>query len=182
MIVSSASQEWVTVALLGKPRGNKGELQAESLSDSPGRFDGLSRVFLFRDEQSAGEYRVEKAWWHGDNLVLKFAGVDSISAAEQLARLEVRVPFAERAPLEPGAYYRTDLLGCDLVDERSGERLGRVTGWEETGGPLLMEVDGDWLVPFTPAIYKSVDVEGRRIVVDLPEGLRELNRPGAGRA
>ena len=171
------ADEWVTIALLGKPRGNRGELQAVSLSDSPGRFDQLSRVFLFRDEKSLGEQVVEQAWWHDAKLVLKLAGVDSISDAQGFYGCEVRVPFAERAPLEPGAYYQTDLVGCELVDAASGEALGKVTGWQEYGGPALMEIDGDWLVPFTPAICKAVDVEGRRITVDLPEGLRELNRP-----
>ena len=169
--------EWVTIALIGKPRGNKGELQAASFSDSPGRFESLGRVFLFREEESLGEHLVERTWWHGDRLVLKFSGVDSISEADALAHSEVRVPFGERAPLEPGAYFQSDLIGCELVDVKSGDPMGRVTGWEELAGSLLMEIDEDWLVPFNPALCKEVDVAGRRIAVDLPEGLRELNRP-----
>ena len=171
------SSGWVTIAVLGKPRGNKGELQAESLSDSPGRFESVGRVFLYRMEISLGEYQVEKAWWHGDKLVLKFSGIDSISGADQLAHAEVRVPFAERAPLEPGTYFQSDLIGCELVDAKSGDTLGRVTGWEELAGSLLMEIDEDWLVPYHPALCKDVDVAGRRIAVDLPAGLKELNRP-----
>ncbi len=167
--------DWVTIALLGKPRGNKGELQATSLSDSPGRFEGLARVFLFRDDANLGEYFVESSWWHDGKLVLKFGGIDSISAAEPLAYAEVRVPFAERAPLEEGVHYQSDLVGCELVDERSGQTLGRVTGWEDLGGPLLMEIDEDWLVPYTPAICTEVDVTGRRILARLPDGLKELN-------
>lgn len=167
--------DWVAIALLGKPRGVKGELLAFSLSDSPGRFENLKRVFLFREEVSAGEFEVERAWWHGDRLVLKLGGVDSIPEAVALQGCEVRVPLAERAPLEPGAYYQSDLVGCELVDV-SGEALGRVTAWREYGGPGLLEIDGDWLVPFTPAICKRVDVEAKRITVELPVGLRELNR------
>ncbi len=169
--------EWVTIALTVKPRGNKGELQAVSLSDSPGRFESLGRTFLFRDEAGIGEFAVERAWWHGDRLVLKFQGIDSISQAESLADAEVRVPLAERAPLEPGAHFQSDLIGCELIDEKSGNQLGRVTGWEELAGSLFMEIDDDWLVPFTPALCKTIDVEARRIGVDLPEGLKELNRP-----
>lgn len=172
----TAADEWVTIAAIGRVRGNKGELQALSLSDSPGRFESLNRAFLFREDRSLGEYAVESAWWHGNKLVLKFAGVDSIAEAAALANSEVRVPFAERAALEPGAYFQTDLIGCELVDEKSGDRLGWVTGWEELPGSLLMKIDEDWLVPFNPALCKSVDVAGKRIAVDLPGGLRELNR------
>ena len=168
---------WVAIAVLTRPRGNRGEMIALSLSDSPGRFESLSRVFLFRDgEENLGEYSVERAWWHDDRLVLKLSGVDSISAAEVLEGCEVRVPLSERAPLTEGSYYQSDLVGCDLIDMASGAPLGRVTGWEEYGGPKLMEIDGDWLVPFTPEICPVVDLERRRVEVRLPEGLRELNR------
>lgn len=166
--------EWVTIAILGKPRGNKGEVLAISLSDSPGRLESLERAFLFQQEKELGERDVEKAWFHDGRLVLKFAGVDSISEAETLQGCEVRVPLAERAPLEPGAVYVSDVIGCELIDP-AGKVLGRVTGWEDNGPQALMEIDGDWLVPFTPGLCKEVDVPGKKILVELPEGLRELN-------
>ena len=166
--------EWVTIAVLAKPRGNQGELLAFSLSDSPGRFEQLKRVFLFREETNLGERAIDRVWWHGERLVVKFTGVDSIDAAAGFSGLELRVPIAERAPLDAGMHYQSDLIGCELRDA-NGTHLGAVTGWEEYGGPGLMEVDGNWLLPFTPSICKNVDVAARRIVVDLPEGLRELN-------
>ena len=167
--------DWVTIAVLGKPRGNKGEVLAISLSDSPGRLESLERAFLFRDDAELGERVVEKAWFHDRRLVLKFAGVDSISEAETLQGCEVRVPLAERARLEPGAVYVSDVIGCELVDAVSGKALGRVTGWEDNGPQSLMEIDSDWLVPFTPALCKQVDVACKKILVELPDGLRELN-------
>lgn len=169
--------DWITIALLGKPRGNRGELLAAPLSDSPGRFESLAHVVLFREDSNLGDRDVERAWWHGDRLVLKFRGVDSISAAEELKGCEVRLPSSERATLRDGEFYRSDLLGCELVDAATGRRLGCVTGWEDTGAQSLIEIDGDWLVPFARGICKEVDLNGRRISVDLPEGLRELNRP-----
>ncbi len=65
----------------------------------------------------------------------------------------MRVPFEEtRVRWNRASYFQSDLIGCDLVDGVSGEPLGRVTGWEELAGPAaaagLMEIDGDWLVPF----------------------------------
>jgi len=169
--------DWVTIAILRKPRGNKGEVLATSLTDSPGRLESLERAYLFRDEQEIGEREIEKAWFHDSRLVLKFSGIDSISEAETLQGCELRVPLAERAPLEPGAVYVSDMIGCQLIDGASGQTLGQVTGWEDAGPQSLMEVDGDWLVPFTPGLCKQIDVPGRKIVVDLPEGLKELNAP-----
>lgn len=166
--------DWVTIAILGKPRGNKGEVLALPLSDSPGRLESLERAFLFREETDLGEREVEKAWFHEARLVLKFAGINSISEAQTLQGCEVRVPMTERAPLAPGAVFVSDVIGCDLIDQ-SGKVLGRVTGWEDNGPQALMEIDSDWLVPFTPGLCKEVDVSGKKITVELPEGLRELN-------
>ena len=53
-----------------------------------------------------------------------------------------------------------------------------VTGWQETGGPIVLEVDsGRILVPFVKSIFKKIDPAGREIRAELPEGLEELNGP-----
>jgi len=100
--VSSPETEWVTVALLGKTRGNRGEITAWPLSSKPERFESLREVYLFGSGQ---KYDVESTWFHNGTLIFKFAGVDTISDAELLSGCEVRVPFSERAPLDPGEYY-----------------------------------------------------------------------------
>ena len=176
--LNPGGNQWVTLALLGKSRGNRGELLALPLGSRPERFDGLQAVFLTPDEsrQTPARYGVESVWWHEQRLVLKFAGVDSISDAEALQGWQVCVPRAERAPLEPGEYYLDDLVGCAVADRGTGEPLGTVTAWSEAGGGSMLEVDGEWLLPFVKAICVSVELEGRRILVDLPLGLRELNR------
>jgi ribosomal 30S subunit maturation factor RimM len=68
-------------------------------------------------------------------------------------------------------------LGCEVTDRRTGAGLGRVIGWQEGGGSGLLQVEGDLLIPFVRAICVEIDPEAKRIVVDLPEGLKELNRP-----
>ena len=102
------NSDWVAVAVLGKPRGNRGELTAESLSSRPERFSRLKKVRLMGDGNA---YQVEEVWEHAGALVFKFRGVDSISDAELLAGVEVRVPASERIPLEDGEYFQDDLIG-----------------------------------------------------------------------
>jgi ribosomal 30S subunit maturation factor RimM len=63
-----------------------------------------------------------------------------------------------------------------VVDRRTGDRLGRVSGWEEGGGAGLLVVDEDLLIPFVRAICVEIDPAARRIAVELPEGLKDLNR------
>jgi len=122
---------------------------------------------------------VEEVWWHGPRLIFKFAGVDSIDAAEALRGAEVRVPFEERFALPPEEYYHSDLVGCEVIDRDSQRRLGEVTGFLEQGASGLLEVNAgnqELLIPFAAAICVEVDLARKRIVVAPPEGLLELNR------
>jgi len=120
---------------------------------------------------------VESSWFHDRTLILKFRGIDSISAAEALAGAEVRVPLSERAALEPGEFFQDDLIGCDVVDRRSGESLGRVAAWQDGGGAGLLELESGLLIPFARAICVEIDPARRRIAVELPAGLQEATRP-----
>ena len=113
-------------------------------------------------------------------LIFKFRGVDSVSQAEELLPAEVRIPLAERRQLPAGEHYQSDLVGCRVVERSTGRPLGIVTGWREFGAAPLLEVDtgapGEpLLVPFARSICVEIDRDARRIVVELPEGLKELN-------
>jgi 16S rRNA processing protein RimM len=166
------NNDWVAVAVLGRPRGNRGELTAESLSSKPERFARLKEVRLVGDGSA---YQVEEVWEHAGALVFKFRGVDSISDAEKLRGAEVQVPKAERVALEPGEYFHSDLIGCEVRERASGRVIGRVTSFEEYGGPPLLEIDGGrMLIPFVEAICVDIRPDVKLIQVDLPEGLEEL--------
>jgi 16S rRNA processing protein RimM len=121
---------------------------------------------------------VERTWMHGDQLIIKFAGVDTISDAERLAGADVSIPMEQRAELGEGDYFQTDLVGCEVVD-LAGRTLGVVTEFQETGGTPLLEVKtpagGELLIPFAASICNKIDLGTRRIEVNLPEGLEELN-------
>jgi 16S rRNA processing protein RimM len=168
-----SSDDWIAVAVLGRPRGNRGELTATSLSSRPERFARLKDVRLAGDGNS---YQVEEVWEHSGELVFKFKGVDSISDAEKLRGAEVQVPRSERVELEPGEYFHSDLIGCEVHDRTSGRTIGKVTNFEEFGGPPLLEIDGGrLLIPFVKAICVDIRPDERVIRVDIPEGLEDIN-------
>ena len=163
---------WVTVALLGKTRGNRGEITALALSSKPERYQSLGEVYLF----GAGDrYEVESAWFHDSTLVLKFRGVDTISDAEKLVGAEVRVPESQRVALEPGEFFESDLVGCDVVERATGASLGRVAKLEDAGGSGLLIVESGLMIPFARSICIDIDPAARRITVELPAGLKDLN-------
>jgi 16S rRNA processing protein RimM len=175
--VTEPPTEWVTVAVLGKTRGNRGELTAFALTNRPERFQDLQQVYLFTPKAPATAERleVEETWFHSGTLIFKFRGVDSISDAEPWVGSEVRVPFADRTTLDEGEYFQSDLVGCKVFDRRTGELVGEVTGFDEGGGAGILVV-GELLIPFARSICVEIDPAARRIAVELPEGLKDLNR------
>lgn len=154
------------IAHLRRTRGVRGELVATPLSDFRDRFEGLRRVFV-----GERELAVERVWWHGDDLVFQFAGVGSIDQAKPLAGLDVEIPASERVPLPPGQFYPDELLGFEVFS--GGERIGPVEGWQDLGSHMLLEAGG---VEIPWGLIRAVDVAARRVTVELPEGLKELNR------
>ncbi len=98
-----------------------------------------------------------------------------MTAAEELQGFELRIPMAERAPVPEGEYFHSDLIDCQVV-ERDGTVLGAVTAWEEFGGSGILVVTGEkeLMIPFAKKFLVEIDVAGKRIVVDLPEGLKDL--------
>jgi 16S rRNA processing protein RimM len=117
---------------------------------------------------------VESSWMHGDHLILKFKGVDSISDAEKLAGADVAIPFEQRAALADEEVYQSDLVGCEVIDA-AGRSLGVVTDFEETGGTPLLRVGENLLIPFAKSICTNIDLESRQITVNPPDGLLDLN-------
>ena len=174
--------DWVLVAKIVRPQGRHGEALAELLTDYPERFAERKRLFLLGPKTAPRPVELERHWLQQGRVVLKFAGVESITDAQALRGLEVAIPRAERAPLEDGAVYIADLIGCVLVDSRSGKTVGKISDVdrESTATPLLVveTASGQVLVPFVKAYQPAIDLEAKRISMELPEGLLELNAPG----
>jgi 16S rRNA processing protein RimM len=172
-----AIDERVVVAEILRERGRVGEVVARSVSDIPGRIESLREAQLRLPDGTDEAVTVESAWLHGENWVLKFAGVDSIDAAKRLRGSDLWIGREERGALPEGQYFQSDLVGCQVVDGKDGRVLGVVEGFEQYGGPLLLDVkcgDREVLIPFVPAICVAVNLGDRSISVDLPEGLLDL--------
>ena len=121
---------------------------------------------------------MERAWYHGDRLVLKFEGIDSISDAEPWEGSDVLVKEEDRVRPAEGEYSHQDLIGCTLVDEGGGDPVGLVRGVEDYGATPLLKVEAvdgrEILVPFARAICREIDVAAKTIRVQLPVGLLDL--------
>lgn len=182
-------EEWVTIAVLGKPRGTHGEMFALPTTSHLERFAPGREFTLWFDAGSGRaplRKRLELARSHNEKLIVKLAGVDSIEEAETLRGAALCLRAEEREPLPEGEYYYDDLKGFAVVDFDTGESLGTVVGFTEGIGPGVLEVETPaagakggvetWQVPFANEICVEVNLETKRIRARLPAGLRELNR------
>jgi 16S rRNA processing protein RimM len=197
---SPPQQKFVTVARILRARGNKGEVAAELLTDFPERLPEIKEMFLLAESGTRREIVLRSFWAdrnHPGNGVFHFEGMNSIDEAEKLRGLEVQIPFEQRAVLPSGSFFVTDLIGCSVFEIPASTvamssspcslleapmLLGNVRdvyfpGEGQPGTPLLAldTSNGELLVPLAEDICKRLDVVARRIEVQLPEGLRELN-------
>ena len=163
------------MARLLRARGIRGEIAADGMGTRLSRFDELKRCTLYGPGGTERVVDIESVWEHRNNPIFKFRGIDTMTAAEELQGFELRIPMAERAPVPEGEYFHSDLIDCQVV-ERDGTVLGAVTAWEEFGGSGILVVTGEkeLMIPFAKKFLVEIDVAGKRIVVDLPEGLKDL--------
>ena len=192
----TAPEEWAWLARIRRPQGRKGEIFADILTDFPERFSERRNLWLIPDPEStrpdSPRTKVNPApvaaelinhWPHKGGMVLHFAGVDSISAAELLAGRIVAIPLAERAPLPEDEVYVADLMGCALFDVAGTEPIlvGQIDSVDRTAGPVALLViegpSGEILVPFAKSYLRKIDLAAKRIEMALPEGLINLNAP-----
>jgi len=167
------------LARVRKTQGRHGEVAVELHSDVPDRFQVGLKLFALAQDNRRRELRIEEFWPHKGALVLKFVGVDSMTDAESLIGCELQVPRSERAQLESGWNYVSDLVGCTVFDE--GREIGKIEHVQFGTGeaPLLVVVAGSkrYEIPYAEAYLKSVDLEHKQIQMQLPEGMLELNAP-----
>ena len=198
---SAGEDTFVTIARVAKTQGRKGEVAAILLTAFPERFATRKRLFALWEtgaRQVVGkagtaeqaqrrepqlpvqrrELQLEAHWFHKGMVVLKFAGVDSISDAEMLIGCEIQIPIGERAELAGDEFYVSDLAGCTVTD--SAREIGRVKDVRFGSGeaPLLVvEGEKELLIPFAAAYIEKIDLEHKQVSMKLPEGMLELDAP-----
>ena len=180
--------EFVTIARVAKTQGRHGEVAATLLTDFPELFETRRKLFALGESGSGNQrggaqpnrrkLELDEHWFHKGMVVLKFAGVDSISDAETLVGSEIQIPRSERAALGNDEFYVSDLIGCIVTD--SNREIGRIKDVQFGSGeaPLLViEGKKEYLVPFATAYIEKIALEQKRLEMKLPEGMLELDAP-----
>jgi 16S rRNA processing protein RimM len=184
--------EMAVVGRIARPHGIRGQVVVNLETDFPHeRFQPGAEFFVKRSTVERPEGRslpdtpravperliIATVRFHNERPIIGFEGVADMNQAIALAGTELRVPIDRLAVLPPAMFYRHDLVGC-AVAKADGSHVGDVTDVEGTlGGSRLVVATGrgEVLIPLAAEICRSIDVAGKRIVIEPPEGLLDLN-------
>ena len=151
----------VTIGVVLRPHGIKGEVVVEPLTDNEDRFAHLEEVRLARPSGSSSVLRVASVFPHKGRVVIHFEGVSGMDEAEELRGAELRIPLSALPKLPQGSYYHHQLKGLEVRVE-TGASLGTVTDLWETGPtPVLVIQDGakrETLMPLVDAFILEVNL------------------------
>ncbi len=173
---TGATEELVAVAQVVKVRGLRGEVVAELLTDFPERFEGLERLISVRPDGQRETLELDGYWFQARRIILKFAGFDSIEESGKLIGCELTVPERERVRLPEDEFYDWELAGC-RVETIEGEHIGQVREVLHTGANDVLVIEGtkrEHLIPLAEEICTEIDITGKLIRIDAPEGLLEF--------
>jgi 16S rRNA processing protein RimM len=175
------SPDWESMVLVGRiarPHGIRGQVIVAPDTDFVEERFRAGAVLWTRSERGDEMLKVGSARLQNGRAVIQFEGFSSIEDVERLAGHELRVPEDALQPLAEGVYYVHDLVGC-VVETTSGERVGEVKRVDGGAGASVLSVAGargEVLVPLAADICTEIDVGNRRIRINPPEGLLELNQ------
>jgi 16S rRNA processing protein RimM len=169
--------ELAVVGRIARAHGIRGEVIVNLDTDFPEkRFCPGARLLVNRGG-AIQALVVTKARFHHDRPVIGVEGIEDMNGAAALAGLELRVPRESLTPLPEGVFYRHDLVGC-AVETTGGQPVGVVSAVEGDahGSRLVVHTArGEALIPLAAEICTTIDPAARRIVINPPEGLLELN-------
>lgn len=168
------SDEFIAIGKILKTQGNRGAVRVLPLTDFPDRFKELKKINVsIKGDRLI--MNIEEVMQRPKYIIVKFKGINDMNAAEGIKGGVLEITRAELVPLPEGSYYIFDIVGLSVYGS-GGERFGEITEVLRTGANDVYIVDTGGkplLIPALRQVVKEIDLTGRRMVVDLPEGLMD---------
>ncbi len=176
-VLPGAGEQYITIGKIVNTQGHRGDVRVIPLTDFPERFDAMEKALVELNGQTM-LMNIERTYPHKKFIVIKFAGIDDMNAAERLKNATLLIHRDELMPLPEDTFYIFDIVGMEVF-AGDGRRLGQVRDVLQTGANDVFIVEGATMRPLLiPALKKvvcNVDMEQKKMTVCLPEGLEELS-------
>lgn len=164
--------DYLIVGKVVNIHGVRGVLKVMPITSDLARFDYLTFISI-RSEGALKEYRVLSSKIHKGLVLMTLKGIETIEDAEKLKGMELYVHRNHAVTLEDDEFFMADIIGIDVYEEE--RKLGTLTDILETGSNDVYIIEGEnkkeLLIPALKSVVMSVDIEGKRMQVILPEGL-----------
>jgi 16S rRNA processing protein RimM len=181
--VPAAWDDMVLVGRIARTHGLRGHVVVNAETDFPETRFARGAACWTLLETGPVKLVMQTVRMQNGRPIVVFDGYEALDAVERLLGRELRIPEQALVPLPEGVYYHHQLVGC-AVETVSGAPIGQVARVDQGAGGSLLVVEGESgevLVPLVTNICAAIDMERRRIIIEPPEGLLDLNAPSEPR-
>lgn len=168
------AEEFIRVGKILSTQGNRGAVRVLPLTDNPERFQRMSRIKV-ELKGDRRDFQIDAVSKHKRFLIIKFREVEDMNAAEGLRGGYLEITRGQLAPLPADSFYIFEIIGLKVYNP-AGSYLGHVSDVLQTGANdvYVVETGGKpLLIPALKQVIREIDLPGRRMRVELPEGLME---------
>lgn len=166
-------EEYLEIGQIVNTNGLKGFLKVKPLTDDITRFEDLETIYIQKAKELI-EFKIQDVKYNKNMVLLKLEGIDDITEAEKYKNCYIKINREDAVELEEDSYFIVDIIGSEVFTEE-GEDLGKVVDVLQTGSNDVYTVktlDGkEILLPAIEDVIKNVDIENKKIVIHLMEGL-----------
>ncbi|MGI6705420.1 MAG: ribosome maturation factor RimM [Clostridia bacterium] len=163
--------DYLKIGYIKKPQGMKGEIKVEPLTNDINRFYDLDWVYIRDSTMGIRRISIRGVRVHKDHVYLYLEGVANRDQAEQLRNQYLWIDREHAVKLPEGFYYTCDIIGCQAYDPK-GVLLGEVVDVLQTGSNDVYVIEGndnEILVPALHAVVKKIDIQEKRIQIDMSQ-------------
>ena len=150
--------------------GLRGDLKVQPQTDFPERFSQGSELHIDSRRETVVSARPSRGVY-----VIRLSGVTNRTEADSMRGALLTVPEDNLASLPEDTYYHFQLIDMQVFSDE-GESLGVIVEILDTSANDVYVIRGEsgpeLLIPAIREVVLSVDVDGGRMTVHLPPGLR----------
>lgn len=164
--------EYLSIGQIVNTHGFRGEVKIYPLTDDMNRFEKLKEVYMEENNELV-KYKVESIKFLRSTVAVKLNGIDSEEAANKLKGSYIKVDRKSAVKLPKDTYFICDLIDSEVYDEKA-QLLGTVKDVLQTGSNdvyVVQSTGKDILIPALKDVVKKIDLENKKIMVEMPEGL-----------
>ncbi len=164
--------EYISIGQITNTYGIKGELKVYPLTDDKNRFSDLNEIYIEKNDE-CHKLNIEYTKYLNNMVIIKLKGIDNIESANLYRNKYVKVHRKDAVKLPKGAYFICDIIGAKVYTTKE-QYLGIVKDVLQTGSNdvyIVKDKDKEILIPALKSIFKELNIEEKRIIVELPEGL-----------